>query len=135
MPNILSLSINDGTAAVTFTLDSVTEKSGTTTRRYLNRAASTTMAAEVVSLVWRGGGNIDTGAASCALELSIPVVLASTATTPATVSHTLRFANGKVYLPNRSTVTERDRLKNLAKNLLAHADIQSMISLAEAPRG
>lgn len=135
MPINTSLTINDGIGNVVFTLDSVMEKSGVVTRKYINRSAATPLAAESISFAWRSGGSNETGASSCAISLEVPTALAATATTAASVSHTCRFANGKFYLPNRSTVAERTRLANLSKNAVAHADVQNMMILNEPLRG
>lgn len=134
MGQIASLVLNDGTANQTFTFASEkSDKAGNNTLVFENRAVGTPLGFPSVEVFYRPGSSADTSARSMRVSITYPIVIAATSTTPAMVSHTLRFKDGFFYMPNRATVAERTILWNLGKNLLAHASIQTLVVNAEPP--
>lgn len=132
MGQITSLVVNDGTANQTFTFSS--EKNGRlgeNTLTFENRAVGVPLGFPYIIVTTRPGLPADTSAASVGLEVAYPITLAATSTTPTTVTHVLRFKDGRYYLPKRSTTAERTILSNLVKNLHAHASITALVVNAE----
>lgn len=135
MGQITSLVVNDGTGNRTFVFaeERIAPQTGDQYFRYEDRSGGLPLAYPSIELVWKLGTASPTSARTLVANINYPVALAATATTPATVSHTLRRFNGKTYIPNKSTAAERTVLANLVKNLEAHASIQLIYANGEAP--